>query len=275
MTIDEKAVSQHYSNGELLSRILQGLEASEIDPKQLKPHDLAPVEEFHIGGREATAYAASKMAITPQHHVLDIGCGIGGAARFLADQTGCQATGIDLTEEFIETGKSLNQMTGLEDKVSLATASALDLPFEDNHFDAALTLHAAMNISDRKGLYRETARVLKPGALLCVYDVMKTGDSPLAYPVPWAETAETSHLTTPAEMESLLAEAGFEIREQEDRRDFAIAFFEKSLAAMQDKKPALSLNVVMGGSAPEKFKNMRDNIERGCISPVQMIAVKR
>ncbi len=276
--IDEQAVSQHYTSGNLLSLIMQGLEETGVSVEAVGPDDLAAVEEFHIGGREATAWAVDNMSLEPSHQVLDIGCGIGGAARYIAHQTGCAVTGIDLTDEFVKTGQELNRLTGLAGKVTLQTASALDLPFPDQAFDAAITLHAAMNIADRDRLYAEAGRVLRPGAVFCIYDVMKQSEEPLAYPVPWAESAQTSYLTTPAEMEPLLEQAGFVIRSLEDRRDFALNFFEKSLAAMQERmktgRSALSLNLVMGESAPLKFRNMLENIQQGCISPVQIIAEK-
>ena len=146
------------------------------------------------------------------------------------------------------------------------------MPFEDASFDAAITLHVAMNIPDRAGLYGEIARVMKPGARLCVYDVMKKSEDDITYPVPWAESAETSHLTTPDDMRSLLVESGFAVLEVEDRTDFAIEFFKQMQAAAADGPPPLGLHLLMGASAPEKIKNMRANVESGRIAPVQIIA---
>jgi cyclopropane fatty-acyl-phospholipid synthase-like methyltransferase len=59
--------------------------------------DLAPMDEFHIGGRKATEELVSQLQLAPADHVLDIGCGLGGAARFVASRHHCQVTGIDLT----------------------------------------------------------------------------------------------------------------------------------------------------------------------------------
>ncbi len=220
----EAAVARHYGNAGLLARILAGLEASGVDPDHLRPDDLAPVDEFHIGGREATAHAVAKLDLDEGAQVLDVGCGIGGAARYIATQAGCRVTGIDLTPEFIATARRLTELTGLDGKIAFEVASALDMPFEDAAFDAAITLHVAMNIPERAALYGEIARVMKPGAELCLYDVMKTGAGEIAYPVPWAETPATSHLTTVEEMRDLLDGAGFDVSEVEDRRAFARAF---------------------------------------------------
>ena len=271
----EAAVARHYGGAGLLARILAGLEASGVDPDRLRPDDLAPVDEFHIGGREATAHAVAKLTLTAGAHVLDVGCGIGGAARYIASQAGCRVTGVDLTPEFIATARRLTELTGLDGKISFECASALDMPFEDGAFDAALTLHVAMNIPERAAFYGEIARVLKPGAALCVYDVMKIGEGELAYPVPWAESPETSHLTTVDEMRGLLDGAGFDIGEVEDRSGFARAFFQRALAAAADGPPPLGTHLILGASAPEKLRNVRNNIEAGHIAPVQMIATRR
>ena len=107
------------------------------------------------------------MGLRPGAHVLDVGCGLGGATRYIAASIGCRVTGIDLTPEYIEMARLLAERTGLADRVDYHAASALDMPFGPAAFDAAITLHVAMNIKDRAGLYREIARVLKPGAAFC------------------------------------------------------------------------------------------------------------
>ncbi len=273
----EAAVARHYGDADLLARILAGLEASGVDPDRLRPDDLAPVDEFHIGGREATAHAVAKLGLDAAAHVLDVGCGIGGAARYIATQVGCRITGVDLTPEFIATARRLTELTGLDGKISFECASALDMPFADAAFDAAITLHVAMNIPERAAFYGEIARVMKPGATFCVYDVMKAGAGEPVFPVPWAETPATSHLTSAEEMRGLLDTAGFDVSEVEDRSDFARTFFQGVLAAVAASEggpPPLGIHLILGASAPEKFRNMLNNIEAGHIAPTQMIATR-
>lgn len=271
----ENAVAKHYGVEKLLPRILAGLEAAGADLNNLKPEDLSPVDEFHIGGREATAYSLERMPLTADQHVLDVGCGIGGAVRYIATSVGCTVTGIDLTPEYIVAARELASRTGLGGKVAFEVASALEMPFGDESFDAAITVHVAMNIQDRPALYREIARVLKPGAAFCAYDVMKKGGEPLVFPVPWAETAETSHLTQPEEMGSLLEQAGFIVTEVDDRTEFGLNFFKKALANAGDGPPPLGLHLLMGDSAREKFTNMLNNLEAGRIAPVQILAKRK
>jgi SAM-dependent methyltransferase len=268
----ERAVAQHYGNADLLTRILDGLKAVGADLEHLQADDLAPVDEFHIGGRQATVHALEKMALDERQRVLDIGCGIGGATRYIAAAFGCYVTGIDLTADYIAVAQTLTRMTGLNHKAKFYTASALDMPFEPATFDAAITFHVAMNIPDRAALYVEIARVLKPGASLCIYDLMTKGAGPLAFPVPWAETPATSHLVSPEDMHGLLADAGLTVESIQDRTPFALDFFRQSLAAAPASPPPLGLHLVMGPTAREKFTNVLTNIEAGRIAPVLMTA---
>lgn len=271
----ENAVAQHYGEADLLARILAGLEAAGADVDRLRPDDLAPVDEFHLGGRMATAKMIAKLSLSADQHVLDVGCGIGGAARYIAAEMGSKVTGLDLTPEYIEVARKLSDMTGLGGNTTFEAGSALAMPFEEETFDAAVTFHVAMNIADRAGLYGEIARVLQPGAALGIYDVMKKSDGDLAFPVPWASTPETSHLTTPDEMLALLSGAGFEVEGVEDLTDFALDVFKQSQVAGADGPPPLGIHLIMGPTAPEKIKNTLGNLEKGLVAPVQMIARRK
>jgi SAM-dependent methyltransferase len=212
------------------------------------------------------------MAPRPEDHVLDVGSGLGGASRYVASAIGCRVTGIDLTPEYVAAAQELARRSGLAGRVSYVVASALAMPFEARTFDAALTMHIAMNIRDRSGLYREIARVLKPGAPFCLFDVMRGEAGEVAFPVPWAETPATSHLTTPQEMQALLRDGGFEVREIEDRTAFALDALREGARAAAAGAPPPGPAIVMGASAPAKLRNVRASLESGAIVPVLMVA---
>jgi MPBQ/MSBQ methyltransferase len=267
----ERAIARHYQVSALTERLLKAAAAAGLDIDRLAPDDLGPIDEFHIGGRAATKQLVAKMRFAGSEHVLDIGCGIGGAARYLAASTGCRVTGIDLTPEYIETARELSRRTGLGDRTQFEVGSALHMPFADASFDAAITLHMAMNIEDRARLYREIGRVLKRGAVLCIYDVMKGKNDGLMFPVPWAETAANSHLSTPEDMQALLGDAGFSVEKIEDRTEFGITSFRQRLATGGPPSP-LGLHLLMGETARTKSQNMLLGLEQGAIAPVVMIA---
>ena len=270
----EDSVIEHYENSNLLSRILLSLKKSGVDINNLQPNDLAPFEEFHIGGRKATEYLVEKLALQAGSHVLDIGCGIGGAARYITALTGIQVTGIDLTPQYIAAAKALSKRVRLDDKLHFETASALAMPFDNASFDAAITLHVAMNINDRISLYSEIARIMKTGAVFGIFDVMKKNNDDLSFPVPWAQSSTTSYLTTADETCGLLANAGFIVSEVEDRTEFALEFFAQSLAAQANGTTVPGISLLMGNTASIKLANVLDNIKKDRIAPVQIIATR-
>jgi len=83
------------------------------------------VDEFHVRGREATVELARRAALGPGTRVLDVGCGLGGSARYLAAEHECQVTGIDLTQEYVDVANALAGMVGLSDKGCLPTSQRL------------------------------------------------------------------------------------------------------------------------------------------------------
>ncbi len=272
----QQEIAAHYTHGNLTAAIRDGIEKLGKTIDSVTVDDLAPVDEFHIGGRQASEHFLDQLELTPEKHVLDIGCGLGGPARFVANRYRCRVDGIDLTAEYVVTGQAICKWVGLQDRISLHRGSALSLPFADRNFDGAYMLHVGMNIEDKAKLASEVGRVLRPGALFGIYDVMKTGPGELTFPVPWATTASSSAVAEPGQYRSALQAAGFAVIAEHNRRDFALTFFEqlraRTLAA--GGPPPLGLQILMGGNAPDKIQNMSRNISEGLIAPVEMIARK-
>ncbi len=265
------AVARHYGGRDMANAILAALAEQGVDAEALQPHHLAPFEKFHIGGRGATEYLVEKLALQPHHQVLDVGCGIGGAVRYVAHRVGCRAIGIDITPEFVEAARTLSEAVDLHDRTDFDIGSALAMPYETDSFDAVISIHAAMNIADRETLYREMARVLKPGGVLALYDVMRQGEGDLLFPVPWADSPAISHLLTPEETGALLEQAGMEVTLAEDRTAMAVTFFQKVLADAPQPDAAPAPQLAMQ-DARTKLSNAFTNMERGLIAPVLMVA---
>ena len=218
----ETKVAEHYTHGSLEAAIIAALKAAGKNPDALKPDDLSGADEFHLGWRAATAELAKALKLTPQSHLLDIGSGIGGPARYFASALGCKVTGIDLTQEFVDVANALTRRCGLSDKATFKQASALAMPFKDATFDSATLIHVGMNIKDKATLFSETHRVLKKGGTFIVYDVMRMADAALTFPMPWAQSIETSFVETPEAYRTLLREAGFTVGAETNRREFCM-----------------------------------------------------
>ncbi len=267
----------HYEQGRILDRIKEGLSALGKTPTTVTVEDLSPVDEFHIGGRQATEEFLDQLRLNASDHVLDIGCGIGGAARFTASRYGSTITGVDLTGEYIETGNTLCSWVGLSNQVTLLHESAVDMPFEDGSFDAAYMLHVGMNIEHKVALAAEINRVLKPGGYLGIFDVMRIGDGDLDFPLPWSSLPETSAVGTPDEYKKALAIAGFKLIAERNRRDFAMTFFADLRARMvgTEGPPPLGLHILMGEKTSGKISNVVAHISENHIAPIELIAKKR
>lgn len=266
-------VEGHYSAGSSLSdRIAAKLQAAGKAIADLTSADLAPVDEFHIRGRKATLELAAQMNLTPASLVLDLGSGLGGPARTLAETHGCRVQGIDLTAEFCEAATALSAWLGLADKVTFTQGDATDLPFPDGHFDAAMTIHVAMNIPAKDRLYAEAKRTLKPGSRFAVYDVIQGPGGAVHFPVPWAREPSISHLATDEEMRSLLTAAGFKILSVQDSSDESLAWFQAMASRIAETgPPPVSFHVLFGEDFTAMARNQLRNLAENRIRTISYI----
>jgi len=272
---NDKAVSEHYTHGDLLKSIQAAIAKLGKTIDSVTIEDLAPVDEFHIGGRQATEHFLSQLKFSEQDHILDVGCGLGGASRFVANKYNNQVSGIDLTQEYIETGKALCTWVGLDKQVTLHQGSALAMPFQDEIFDGGFILHTGMNIENKTQLFTEVYRVLRPSASFGVYDIMRIGNGELTYPVPWATVPSISNLATPNQYKQALSDAGFAVSTENNRRDFALRIYEQYAKTEADGGPSLlGTHILMGENSAVKSKNLLENITAGHIAPVEIIAQK-
>lgn len=269
-------VEKHYGRGRILDSIVASLRAAGKDPARLKYEDLAPVDEFHVRGREATVELAGRGSIRPGTSVLDVGCGLGGSARYLAVEHQCQVTGIDLTEEYVEVANALAEMVGLSDCMRFQQANALDMPFADGAFDMVWTQHVQMNIADKTGFYREIARVTRPGGRFLFHDIFAGDGGPLHFPVPWAENASISFLATPGEAKKTLEDVGFVLRDWADTTAPSLKWTDTVIERIKASgPPPLGTHLLMGPTAKAKLETVIRNLREGRIVVYQACAEKR
>lgn len=266
-------VPAHYSgDGALIDAIADGLRKAGVDREQIEPSDLSAVDEFHIRGRKATLALAESMRLRPTSRVLDIGSGLGGPARTLAEVYGCHVTGVDLTRDYCEAATVLTDRVGLTDRAEFRLADATDLPFADATFDAAMTIHAGMNVAAKDRMYLEARRVLKPGSVFAVYDVLQAEGGEVYYPVPWARESSISHLATRAEMISLLGAAGFRVERIEDSSDESLAWFEQMARRIAEYGPSpLSPQLLLGDDYPAMMRNQIRSLSERRIRTLSLI----
>lgn len=266
-------LAAHYgADAGLAARIAERLRAAGRDPGALAARDLAGVDEFHSRGRAATLEVAACLDVGPGARVLDIGSGLGGPARTLAETLGCDVAGIDLNAAFCRAAAALSEWVGLGARVSFQTADATRLPFAPRSFDAAMTLHVAMNIPAKDAVYAEARRVVRPGGVFAVYDVLRGDGGPTLFPVPWARDPASSHLASPAEMRALLAGAGFTIEDEADSSAESLAWFRSAVARLDaGPPPAVSLHTVLGDDFPLMARTVARNLADGRIRTVRYV----
>lgn len=266
-------VIEHYAGtGDLTSAIRNALTGAGVEVDGISTTALAPVDEFHIRGRTATLEIAEALAVDGESAVLDIGSGLGGPARTLAEVVGCQVTGIDLTPEFCEAAAELSRWTGLSHRTRFAVGDATSLDFPDAAFDAAMSVHVAMNIPDKAGMYREARRVLKPGARFVVYDVVQGPGGEVRFPVPWARDWSTSHLATPEEMRRLLGGAGFSVVAESDSSPDSQEWFAAMAARIAESgPPPVTFAAFLGSDFGEMARNQVTNLREDRIRTVTFV----
>ena len=261
----------HYSRGDLMESILDGLAGSGHDPDNLRPDDLAAFEEFHLFGRAATVALADAAEISKDDRVLDVGSGIGGPARVLARDYGCQVVGIDLTAEFCAVATDLTKRVGLSHQVEIRRGDAIEMPFVDGEFSVAWTQHLSMNVANKPRLYAEMRRVLPTGGRLAFFDVLAGPNQPIHFPVPWASDEKVSFLASALETQAMVAAAGFRTQLWEDTTADALEVYAGMSKLTPATMPPLGPHLLIPNLI-EKGVNLRRNVEEGRIIVVRCVA---
>ncbi|MFJ5295590.1 class I SAM-dependent methyltransferase [Pseudomonas sp. NPDC088368] len=252
---------------EMLAKFGEGTISSE---------QLAGLDQFHSGGLKTTADFIRLLNVRPGMTVLDAGSGLGGPSRYVAENFGCQVTGVDLTESFVEIAGLLAGRTRLGERVTYKVGDLCSLPFEAKQFDVAYTQHVVMNIPDRRSAYSEINRVLKPEGEFGFFDVLATDAKPTPhYPVPWAEAENQSFLLTEPETRTVLQATGFVVQSWADVTEEVIEWFETvRLPSMEKENVSPTLKLVMGNRFGQMAENFARNLKEGKLRLVMGVCTK-
>jgi SAM-dependent methyltransferase len=272
----DRAIGDHWARGDIYALIVSALERSSKSLDTLTLEDLAPIDHVHARGFPATVELGDQLPVKPGQHLLDIGCGLGGPARYFAQRFRCTVSGIDITKPFVEAARKLTALLRMEDRVHIQQGDATRLPFRDGTFDGAYSQHVTMNVANRPRFYAEAFRVLKPGTVFALteHGLGPTGDP--HYPVPWSDDGSGSHLITPEETRRLLATAGFtDVVMEEVGVRYVEAYKQAMDRAAREGPPLLGVHLLLGESAAEKTRNATRNIEEGRTRPVSIVCRRR
>ncbi len=272
MTKIDDAITGDYGGSGLGDRIIAGLQRFGVDTDNLTQEILAEIDHIHGGGYANTREHAELVALGPDMAVLDIGCGIGGPARYDAAVFGCRVTGIDLTPEYVDVAAMLTETCGLAGQVDFKCANAVDLPFDDASFDVVWCLNVTMNIEDRAGFYGEVRRVLKPGGKFGLSEMGQGPGGDPYYPLSWARDASYSFLATPDELRAGLENAGFRITDWIDeaqRRKSAGGNVSRGEALLP---PGEGMRMVRGDDYADRQANGAKSVMENRLTNIRLVA---
>lgn len=272
---DQQSISDHWGTGDVFSRIVDTMRAAGIDPEAVTVEQLAPVDHFHARGFPATQDLADVLPIETGHRIVDIGCGLGGPARYLADRFQCHVDGIDITEPFVDAANKLTELVGLEQSVSFRHGDGQDLPYANETFHGAYTQHVTMNIPDRGAFFREAYRVLKPGAFFALTEHGLGDLGEPHHPLPWSKDGSGAYLMRPSETVEVLEKEGFSDIEVTDTGDKYLQGYNHAIKlAESGEQPVFGSHILLGRLAPQIVRNAARNIEERRTHPVQIICRK-
>ncbi len=117
----------------------------------------------HPGGFTATNELLHKLCIDQNSHVIDIACGKGSSALYIAKRYGCRVTAIDISSELIEEARRSAARREIAKRVNFSVCDAMKLPFDDNSFDAAISQAMLVLVDDKIQAIKEAKRVVKKG----------------------------------------------------------------------------------------------------------------
>jgi sarcosine/dimethylglycine N-methyltransferase len=257
----------HYSARDIEARILAAIRGAGLNPEQgLQPEALAALDHFHTGGLRASRELLELAQIGAEDRVLDIGAGLAGPARLLASALGCRVDCLEMSADFCAAARLLNRLTALDDRIAVHEGSALAMPFPDDSFDVVWMQNVGMNIADKRTLYQEIHRVLKPGGRYA-FQEMAAGDAATSYfPLPWATEPADSFLVSADEMQAVLDASGLIAELFEDTSDVHLS---RTAANATPAAPGQLGLAVFVDNLAQKAGNARRSLEEGQVRLVR------
>lgn len=247
--------------------ILDAIEKMGISKTDITRKYTSYFDEFHVRGKVVSEELFSKIEMNRDSQILDLGCGLGGTCRMIAEKYDCMVHGVDYSESHIKTANSLSKLVGLSDQTLFKQGDASDLPYPSDQFDLIITQHVQMCIEDKNKLYSEVKRVLKKGGRFIYYDMLKKSGNSLNYPLPWVDDQANNYLISSDHLKDLLHSLNLKKITSEDQTQKGIAFLNSFLAKAEEKPAILTgQKILMGENALEKITNLYQGLKDGVIS---------
>tara|TARA_B100000886_G_scaffold109746_1_gene73505 strand:- start:72 stop:896 length:825 start_codon:yes stop_codon:yes gene_type:complete len=273
--VNSSELENFWTRGDIHSRINKAMSQAGLNDKKLEIEDLFPIDQYHARGIAATVDLGKRMPIQKNQNIIDIGCGLGGPARYFAKQFQCYITGIDITPSFVEIGNKFNKLTSMSNSVSLQVGDGENLNFENETFDGGYSQHVTMNIKNRKKFFLEAYRVLKKGTFFAFSEHGLGPERNPIFPLPWADTSEMSFLLSPESTISILKEIGFYDIQIIETSEKYILGYEKMINNKPKKiEPILGIHVIGGTTMKQRSINSMKSIKEKRTLPFEIVCKK-
>jgi len=264
-----RAIAAHYGGDDIEAEIVAALARAGVDPDRLSPRLLASADQLHPLGPVATDFQAGLVRLAGGSVALDLGCGIGGPARVLAERFGCRVIGVDLSEAYLRAAVGLTARCGLSGSVQFCAADGMRLPFRDGAFDLVWCQNVAINIPDKPALYGEIRRVLVEGGAFAFAETVAGTGLP-DYPLPWARGPDLSFLCGAEEMRGLIEAAGFRIDSWLDNTAEVVRA--AALAREKPRAPGPTVAIAFGADIGARAANLTRGLASGALANIVAVA---
>ncbi|HSR22007.1 MAG TPA: class I SAM-dependent methyltransferase [Candidatus Eisenbacteria bacterium] len=252
------AEPDHYGRAGLAGSILAALRDVHGERERFAPTELAGIDQLHTWGAAGTARLAELAGIGANDRVLDLGGGLGGAARQLAAERGCHVTVVDLSPWLCEAAELLNRLTGLEARVAIRRGDVLAPPVPAGAYDVVWLQHVAMHVADRGRLFGAARRALVPGGRLALWEVTAGPAGPPHLPAPWGDSPGS--LTSAGELRAAALAAGFqEVAWRDMTQELAARM--RAVRAMGGARSEPGPELVVADMAARQENHLRSLIE--------------
>ena len=118
-------------------------------------------KDLHPGGIKATINLLNELPFSKSQRVLDVACGKGRTAVYIAKKYGCHVTGIDISKESIKDAILYAKKRNVENLTDFQCENVMSLPYENNYFDNIYSQAVLVLVDDIQIALREVYRILK------------------------------------------------------------------------------------------------------------------
>ena len=190
-------------------------------------------EDLHTGTERENERLAAGADLRAGQEVIEVGCGIGGPARYIARTRGVRVVATNISEDQLRIGAERTEAAGLSHLVRFEYADFHELPYADGRFDCWWCQGAVLHAIDKARVLREAWRVLKPGGRFVMTELVADGEMDGAARAAFDAIAHSPGMWRVAEFDSAFAATGFEVLEREDWTESALIGWERAREATE------------------------------------------